>query len=336
MDKVFTDNFFLNINTTIVIDVLTNIEVFGQLLYNYNIYLVLLAGFLLLIALVSCPQFIFNYIKKVVKMTFFIRIGIYLFFSIISFESKVTYASTEEVITTLLGFALFFMISSFAVSLINSKKGPDDGDGGSSAPVINLSEERIPINTEPFISLKVTLLTQIEERLAGVVENIHVIAGLLTKKESFFFILYTYKKLTLFLLTLERLLKNPVFLSETYSGLISISMIGVSNLMKQFEDIFLEFFHKNIYLSGCKVFSKNTNHDWYISYMDNLYELIMHCVNSTPLSEFKYFLITTLGYSTIPLLLGVVVTTPLVPLLGRIGFLFIKGNPYFLKGLGLW
>jgi NADH-quinone oxidoreductase subunit J len=53
IDKVFTDNFFVNTNTTTVIDVLTNIEIFGQLLYNYNIYLVLIAGFLLLIALVG-------------------------------------------------------------------------------------------------------------------------------------------------------------------------------------------------------------------------------------------------------------------------------------------
>lgn len=53
LDKIFSNQNKDLLNQNLNFDSLSNIDVFGQILYNYNISLVLIAGLLLLIALIG-------------------------------------------------------------------------------------------------------------------------------------------------------------------------------------------------------------------------------------------------------------------------------------------
>jgi NADH:ubiquinone oxidoreductase subunit 6 (subunit J) len=70
LNNTFFTATYSNVDTLFLVDTLSNIEIFGQVLYNYHIVNFLIAGVILLIALVGCVCITLDHNRQNKKLFF--------------------------------------------------------------------------------------------------------------------------------------------------------------------------------------------------------------------------------------------------------------------------
>ena len=267
---------------------------------------------------------------------------IILVMSLANWASKgICFASSNEGWESFVGLLVFSISFSILISIISgSKKPPSEGPKTCSESKYSDSSNPelfdLPGELTPLISRKLELVAKIKT----LVEDIFINFSLLLKKITLandvkILVYYTYTKVTLFLFGLKSLLSHPSFNHTDFFDYI----FGSIKILLAFADVlsesFFERYGEAVHLWFSPVFSNSPDHDWFRLYMDTIFDLIQTCSHFNTFSEITDFFIYNLGYTPVSILLGVVFTTPLVPVLTRLSFLLLKKAPIFLKVLGI-